>query len=172
MNRSTLGMLLALKQNNLAGSKKLVGFDTSPGLVEGLKRGEIQALVAQNPKKMGREAVQALVAKMKGETVPAVIDSGAAVVTKENLDTPEIQALLVQSKDIQWSWVSDHGCIEGTRLLFESVKSCVECSEKQCKRTKITISDGCGELRSVSRSLAVARHPSFFSWTRVARNFL
>ena len=103
---STLGMLLALKQNNLAGSKKLVGFDTSPGLVEGLKRGEIKALVAQNPKKMGREAVQALVAKMKGETVHAVIDSGAAVVTKENLGTPEIQALLVQSKDIQWSWVS------------------------------------------------------------------
>ena len=31
---STLGMVLALKQNNLAGSKKLVGFDTSPGLVE------------------------------------------------------------------------------------------------------------------------------------------
>ena len=103
---STLGMLLALKQNNLAGSKKLVGFDTSPGLVEGLKRGEIKALVAQNPKKMGREAVRALVAKMKGEAVHAVIDSSAAVVTKENLGTPEIQALLVQSKDIQWSWVS------------------------------------------------------------------
>ena len=62
--------------------------------MEGLKRGEIQALVAQNPKKMGHEAVQALVAKMKGETVPAVIDTGAAVVTKENLNTPEIQALL------------------------------------------------------------------------------
>jgi ribose transport system substrate-binding protein len=104
---STLGMLLALKQNNLAGSKKLVGFDTSPGLVEGLKSGEIKALVAQNPKKMGREAVQALIAIMKGETVPAVIDTGAAVVTKENLATSEIQALLFQSKDIQWSWVSD-----------------------------------------------------------------
>jgi ribose transport system substrate-binding protein len=103
---STLGMLLALKQNNLAGSKMLVGFDTSPGLVEGLKSGEIKALVAQNPKKMGREAVQALVSKMQGETVHAVIDSGAAVVTKENLGTSEIQALLVQSKDIQWSWVS------------------------------------------------------------------
>ena len=100
-------MLRALKQNNLAGSKKLVGFDTSPGLVEGLKSGEIKALVAQNPKKMGREAVRALVAKMKGETVHAVIDSGAAVVTKENLGTPENQALLFQTKDIQWSWVSD-----------------------------------------------------------------
>jgi ribose transport system substrate-binding protein len=103
---TTFGMLLALRQNNLAGSKKFVGFDTSPALVEGLKRSEIQALVAQNPKKMGREAVQALVAKMKGETVNAVIDSGAAVVTKENLGTPEVQALLFQSKDIQWSWVS------------------------------------------------------------------
>ena len=91
--------------------------------MEGLKSGEIKALVAQNPKKMGREAVKALVAKMKGETVLAVIDSGAAIVTKENLETPEIQALLVQSKDIQWSWVSYHGCIEGTRLPFESVNS-------------------------------------------------
>jgi len=104
---TTFGVLLALRQNNLAGSKKLVGFDTSPALVEGLKRGEIKALVAQNPKKMGREAVQALIAIMKGETVPAVIDTGAAVVTKENLATSEIQALLFQSKDIQWSWVSD-----------------------------------------------------------------
>ena len=136
---STLGMLLALKQNNLAGSKKFVGFDTSPGLVEGLKRGEIQALVAQNPKKMGREAVQALVAKMKGETVLAVIDSGAAVVTKENLGTPEIQALLVQSKDIQWSWVSDHGCIEGTRFLFESsLKEFIDlCHSVSCSRSRL-----------------------------------
>jgi ribose transport system substrate-binding protein len=91
---STLGMLLALKRNNLAGSKKLVGFDTSPGLMEGLRKGEIQALVVQNPKKMGHDAVKALIAKMKGETVPTVIDTGAAVITQENLDTPEIQALL------------------------------------------------------------------------------
>ena len=103
---STLGMLLALRQNNLASSKKLVGFDASPALVEGLKRGEIQALVAQNPLRMGGEAVRALVAKIKGETVPPFIDSGAAVITRDNLESPEIQTLLVKSKDIQWSWVS------------------------------------------------------------------
>jgi ribose transport system substrate-binding protein len=101
---STFGVLLALRQNNLAGSKKFVGFDLSPALVEALKRGEIQALVAQNPKKMGREAVQALVGKMKGEAVQAFIDTGAAVVTNENLGSPEIEALLGQWKDIQWSW--------------------------------------------------------------------
>jgi ribose transport system substrate-binding protein len=91
---STFGMLSALKLNNLVGSKALVGFDASQGLMEGLRKGEIRALVAQNPKKMGREAVKVLVAKMKGETVPLFIDTGAAVITKENLDAPEIQALL------------------------------------------------------------------------------
>ena len=91
---STLGMLLALKRNNLAGSKELVGFDTSPGLMEDLRKGEIHALVVQNPKKMGHEAVKALVAKMKGQRVPTIIDSGAALITQDNLDNPEIQALL------------------------------------------------------------------------------
>ncbi len=91
---STFGMLSALKVNNLVGNKALVGFDASQGLMEGLRKGEIRALVAQNPKKMGREAVKVLVAKMKGETVPLFIDTGAAVITKENLDAPEIQALL------------------------------------------------------------------------------
>jgi len=42
----------------------------------------------------GHEAVKVLVTKMKGETVPTVIDSGAAVISMENLDTAEIQALL------------------------------------------------------------------------------
>jgi ribose transport system substrate-binding protein len=92
--QSTFGMLSALKRHHLAGSKKLVGFDASQGLMEGLRMGEIQALVAQNPKKMGHEAVKTLVAKMKGETVPTFIDTGAAIIIKENLDTPEIRALL------------------------------------------------------------------------------
>jgi ribose transport system substrate-binding protein len=92
--QSTFGVLDVLKRNKLAGSKALVGFDASQRLMEGLRKGEIQALVAQNPKKMGHEAVKTLVAKMNGETVPTVIDTGATVITMENLDTPEIQALL------------------------------------------------------------------------------
>jgi hypothetical protein len=43
---------------------------------------------------MGHEAVKVLVAKMRGETVPLFIDTGGAVITQENLDVPEIQALL------------------------------------------------------------------------------
>jgi len=50
--------------------------------------------VAQNPKKMGYLGVKAVVAYIHGEQVPPVTDSGAQLVTKENVDTPEIQKLL------------------------------------------------------------------------------
>lgn len=63
-----------------------IGFDGSPeavGLVAG-GEGGIDADVAQNPYKMGVEAVKALVAAINGESVPSVIDTGTDVVTQEN----------------------------------------------------------------------------------------
>ena len=91
---STLGMLLALRQSNLLGKIKFVGFDTSPPLVEGLRRGEIHALMAQNPKKIGYEGVKIIVAYLHGEQVLRSVDTGVVLVTQENLNSPEIQKLL------------------------------------------------------------------------------
>ena len=91
---STLGMLLALRQNNLLGKIKFVGFDTSAPLLEALRKGEIQALMAQNPKKMGYEGVKIIVAYLHGEQVLRSTDTGVVVVTRENLNSPEIQKLL------------------------------------------------------------------------------
>ena len=90
----TFGMLLALRQNNLVGKAKFVGFDASAPLVEALKKGELQAIVAQNPTKMGYEAVKTIITHLRGEKVPMSVDSGAALITQENLSTPEIQELL------------------------------------------------------------------------------
>jgi len=90
----TFGMLLALRQNSLTGKAKFVGFDASDPLVDALKKGEIQALVAQNPTKMGYAAVKTLLAHIHGEKVPQSVDSGVALVTSENLGTPEIQELI------------------------------------------------------------------------------
>ena len=91
---STLGMLLALRQNSLLGKIKFVGFDTSPPLVEGFRKGEIQALMAQNPKKIGYEGVKIIVACLHGEQTPRSVDTGVVLVTQENLNSPEIQKLL------------------------------------------------------------------------------
>lgn len=91
---STLGMLLALRQSGLAGKKKFVGFDTSPQLIEGLKKGEINALIAQNPTKMGYEGVKTAIAAVRGEKFPTKIDTGVVVIDKDNLETAPIKTLL------------------------------------------------------------------------------
>lgn len=91
---STLGMLLALRQVGLAGKVKFVGFDSSPPLIDALRKGEIDALVVQDPYKMGYKSVESIVKHIRGEKVETKIDTGAVLVTKENLDTPEVKKLI------------------------------------------------------------------------------
>jgi ribose transport system substrate-binding protein len=91
---STFGTLRALQEAGLAGKVAFVGFDSSPKLVQGLRDGDLQGLVIQNPDKMGDLGVKTIVAYLRGETVEKVIDTGVVLATKDNMDTPEIKALL------------------------------------------------------------------------------
>jgi ribose transport system substrate-binding protein len=95
---STLGMLLALRQANLAGQKKFVGFDASSPLLDGLNKGEINALVVQNPTKMGYEGVRVALAAVKGDKAPTDVDTGVAVVDKDNINSPEIKEIVGSNK--------------------------------------------------------------------------
>lgn len=91
---STFGMLLALRQEKLIGKVKLVGFDSSPPLLEALRAGEIEALVVQNPRRMGYLAVESVVKHLRGEKIEATIDTGAVLVTKANIDSDEVKKIL------------------------------------------------------------------------------
>ena len=51
----------------------------TPQLIEALKKGEIDALVSQNPTKMGYEGVKACVDYIKGIAQQPVQDSGVPV---------------------------------------------------------------------------------------------
>ena len=69
---------------------KIVGFD---GVTEGFKAvkdGRFSASVAQMPETMGMRSVEIAVQLMKGEKKPGdfpkFIDSGATIITKENVD--------------------------------------------------------------------------------------
>ncbi|GAB4366479.1 MAG: substrate-binding domain-containing protein [Calditrichia bacterium] len=92
---STFGMLRALQDANLAGKVRFIGFDSSPKLVEALERGEIDALVLQNPFKMGYLGVKTAVAYLRGENIEKFIDTGVTLVTRENMHQPEIYQLLL-----------------------------------------------------------------------------
>lgn len=90
----SVGGALALKSRGLAGKVRFVAFDASDDLVQDLKDGSIDALVAQDPFRMGFQAVQTLVDKLHGIDPPKVIDLSATVVTKGDLDKPAIKTLL------------------------------------------------------------------------------
>ena len=63
----------------------LVGFDFCCGEEQAIESGVEDASVAQFPAKMAEYGVDALVKAIRGETVPDLIDSGAALVTKDNM---------------------------------------------------------------------------------------
>lgn len=95
-----VGAATVLEQRKLAGKVKLVAFDAAQPEIEALKRGTIQALIVQNPFKMGYEGVKLAVQAIKGDrpSIPKRVDTGVTVVTKENLETPEVQELLKEHK--------------------------------------------------------------------------
>lgn len=89
---SAVGAARALKGR---GSKvKLVGFDSGPTLEEDLKGGVIDSLVVQDPFRMGYEAVRIAVGKLNGETPQKIQNLEPRLVTRADLERPEIQALL------------------------------------------------------------------------------
>jgi ribose transport system substrate-binding protein len=95
--QSTIGMLLALRDVKLAGKIKFIGFDVSIPLIEALKNGEINALVAQDPSRMGYQSIKTMVDYIRGKKIPLSIDTGVHLITRENLNDPEIKKLYSMS---------------------------------------------------------------------------
>lgn len=91
---TTFGMLRALQEGGYAGKVRFVGFDSSAKLVEALGNGQIDGLVLQNPFNMGYLGVKTMVAHLKGEKVEKRVDTGAQLITKETMNTPENKQLL------------------------------------------------------------------------------
>ena len=89
----SVGALQAL-QSQKRSKVKLVAFDPDKSLLDGLRSGQVDSIVLQNPYKMGYEAVKAVALNYKGEPVPRIIDTGVEVVTGENLTDPKIMRLL------------------------------------------------------------------------------
>jgi ribose transport system substrate-binding protein len=90
----SFAMLRVLQDNGWAGKVKFVGFDASPNLVKGLREGGVDAIVVQDPVHMGYTAVETMVKHLKGQPVEKWIDTGVYVATRDNMDTPDMKALV------------------------------------------------------------------------------
>jgi ribose transport system substrate-binding protein len=94
-NESTsLAMLRVLEDSRWAGKLRFIGFDTSDTLEKGLRDGHIDGLVLQDPVKMGYLGVKTMVAHLAGQPIEKRIDTGVRLVTRADMDTPEVLELL------------------------------------------------------------------------------
>jgi ribose transport system substrate-binding protein len=91
---ASTGMLLALQDLGKAGKVSFVGFDATPQFIEAMKAGQMHGIVLQNPFAIGELGVKTMVDSLLGKPVEKRIDTGAMMVTPENMNTLEAQKLL------------------------------------------------------------------------------
>ncbi len=91
---ASIGSIQAIRNRNLSGKIKLVTFDFSKAHVEALQDGTINAMLVQNPFRIGYEAVKSLTEKLSGRTPVKRMELPARVIIKSDLDKPDVRALL------------------------------------------------------------------------------
>ncbi|TDB82912.1 LacI family transcriptional regulator, partial [Micromonospora fluostatini] len=80
-----------LQQSGNAGKIHAVGFDVQPQTVEYLKGGVVDLSISQGPAEQGYQAVKLLAEYLKNGTEIADVDTGALVVTRDNVATVPVE---------------------------------------------------------------------------------
>jgi ribose transport system substrate-binding protein len=83
---SAEGAATGIREAGKLGKVKIVGFDAGPKQVEDLKKGTVQALIAQKPAEIGADGVQQAYNALTGKPTQKQIGTGFVSVTKDNLD--------------------------------------------------------------------------------------
>ena len=91
---STIGMLLALQDINLAGKVKFIGFDASSILLDAIRSKQLDGIIVQNPMRMGYLGVKTMVDHLQGKPVERRVDTGVMLVTLANLDSADVKELV------------------------------------------------------------------------------
>jgi ribose transport system substrate-binding protein len=74
----------------------VIGFDSGKDQIEAIRNGTMLGAITQNPIGIGEQTVAAAVKAIRGEELPKVIDTGFFWYDKNNIDTPQIQAVIYQ----------------------------------------------------------------------------
>jgi ribose transport system substrate-binding protein len=83
-DQMALGAMEAIAARNLTGKIVLVGFDAGREAVRAVQAGQLSAVMAQYPERIGRRAIEEAIKAARGQPVEKYVDIGTALVTKEN----------------------------------------------------------------------------------------
>jgi ribose transport system substrate-binding protein len=88
---SAQGAGQTVANKGLSGKVKVVAFDATETAIEMLKAGTVDLVIAQKPSDMGYLATMMAMAYLNGVTsIPKHIPTGYAVITRDNMNDPEI----------------------------------------------------------------------------------
>jgi ribose transport system substrate-binding protein len=90
---SSMGAMAALKGRRTTQVRTVI-FDSNEQLIDDVRDRLLDAMIIQDPMKMGYESVRAIALQRRGETPPKHIDSGVYLVDRGNLERPEVLPLL------------------------------------------------------------------------------
>jgi len=93
-NHTGDGVARAILERKLEGKVMAVAYDSDPEEIESLRAGVLQALIVQDPYGMGYKGTDFAYKAVMGEPIEKEVDTGVTAVTKENMDQPNIKALL------------------------------------------------------------------------------
>lgn len=93
---SIIGVLNAVQELGMEGKLTVIGYDSGKQQMDAIRAGTEAGAITQNPVGIGYKCVEAAVKAAKGESLPKVIDTGFYWYDKNNIDDPEIQAVLYE----------------------------------------------------------------------------
>ena len=92
---TAIGMGTAIKNAGLSGKIVAIGFDGAEQLQAFIKDGTLQAIAVQSSYNLGYLGVKdAYDVAVNGKTVPATVDTGFLMVTKDNIDSQDAKNVL------------------------------------------------------------------------------
>ncbi|SHG03249.1 ABC transporter substrate-binding protein [Streptoalloteichus hindustanus] len=80
------GASTGLRNAGKTGAVKLVGFDASPKQVDELRKGGVDALIAQDPAGIGRRGVEQAVSAIEGKSTEGEIQTDLVAITRDDMD--------------------------------------------------------------------------------------
>jgi ribose transport system substrate-binding protein len=84
-DQMALGAMEAIAARRLTGKIVLVGFDATREALRAVEAGQMSAVMAQYPERIGRRAIEEAIKAARRQPVEKYVDIGTALVTRENV---------------------------------------------------------------------------------------
>ena len=94
---NTEGAATGVREAQMEGKIKIVGFDTSDPIVEAIRKGVVAADIVQYPYRVGQLGVEMMVDALQGKPVQRQVNTPFVVATPQNIDTPEVQKFIYRT---------------------------------------------------------------------------